>query len=157
MPNAEALNSNSFMILPESFSWLLNKMPNDIVKLIISRSHPAVCRTPVVQACYITSWVLLQPSALSGCPLAAYVSATAASSANVSSGNKQPSQRPSATPHLRQHHGRLSIQRTSNPEHLLYYMMKQLCRLTIRKLIIYLFTFSSACYKPALFQQLKMM
>ena len=102
-------------------------------------------------------WVLLKPPALSGCPLAAYVSATAASSANVSSGNKQPSQRPSATPHLRQHHGRLSIQRTSNPEHLLYYMMKQLCRLTIRKLIIYLFTFSSACYKPALFQQLKMM
>ena len=68
-----------------------------LVKLIISRSHPAVCRTPVVQACYITSWVLLQPSALSGCPLAAYVSATAASSANVPSGNKQPSQRPSAT------------------------------------------------------------
>ena len=95
-------------------------------------------------------WVLLKPPALSGCPLAAYVSATAASSANVPSGNI-------TRLHNVRQHARLSIQRTSNPEHLLYYMMKQLCRLTIRKFIIYLFTFSSACYKPALFQQLKMM
>nr|DAU36735.1 MAG TPA: hypothetical protein [Caudoviricetes sp.] len=40
-----------------------------------------------MQLYYIASWVLLQPSALSGCILAAYVSATATSSESVPSGN----------------------------------------------------------------------
>ena len=44
-------------------------------------------RYPVVRTYYIASGVLLKPSALSGCSLAAYVSAMVSSSGSVPSGN----------------------------------------------------------------------
>ena len=68
--------------------YALHGSGNDIVYYLpYIRRKLQFSRYPAVRTYYIASWVLLKPSALSGCSLAAYVSATVSSSGGVPSGN----------------------------------------------------------------------
>ena len=91
---------------------LLSKIYSENNRYVLSFKHiklTQIYRTPVVCGLNIASWVLLKPPALSGCILAAYMSAAVSSSESVPSGNIKPSHNVRATKSMKVHSETMKI------------------------------------------------